>query len=79
MVVPVDLALVYDAARGWRYEQAPPAWWLEEMEALTAADACPPAALSLVPALPQPSTSCRPGSGPCRRRHEHTGRRRATW
>jgi hypothetical protein len=77
VAVPVDLALVFTAARGWHYEQAPPEWWLEEQERLLAADERPHAVLSLVPPLPVPVTSCRPGSGPCRRRHEHTSARRA--
>ena len=36
--------------------------------------------LTLVPPLPAtdaPVTSCRPGNGPCKRRHEHTSPRRA--
>ena len=71
MAVPIDLALVYDAARGWHYEEAPPGWWLDEQEALLAADERPRAALTLVTAAPEPGTACRPGSGPCRRQHEH--------
>lgn len=34
VAVPVDLALVYDPAGGWRYEQAPPAWCLEQANEL---------------------------------------------
>lgn len=32
VAVPVDLALVYTAARGWHYEPAPPAWWLDKLD-----------------------------------------------
>jgi hypothetical protein len=77
VAVPVDLALVYDRVRGWHYQQAPPAWWLDEQEALLAADERPRAGLTLVPPLPMRTTACRPGSGPCRRRHEHASERRA--
>lgn len=77
MAVPVDLALVYDRARGWHYEDAPPAGWLDWQEQLHEIDDAPQAVLSLVPALPRRATSCRPGSGPCRRRHEHVSARRA--
>jgi hypothetical protein len=77
VAVPVDLALVFTAGRGWHYEQAPPAWWLEEQERLLAADERPQRALSLVPPLPVRVTPCRPGAGPCRRRHEHASERRA--
>lgn len=76
VVLPVDLALVYDLAGGWRYETAPSYAWLEEQEALLAADDRPRAGLSLVPPLPARMTACRPGSGPCRRRHEHASQRR---
>jgi hypothetical protein len=78
VAVPVDLALVFDAAGGWRYEQAPPEWWFAEQEALLAADERPQGVLSVVPPLPVPRTACRPGSGPCRRRHEHVSERRGT-
>jgi hypothetical protein len=78
VAVPVDLALVFDAAGGWRYEPAPPEWWFEAQEALLAADERPQAALSVVPPLPVAATACRPGRGPCRRRHEHASQRRAT-
>jgi hypothetical protein len=76
VVLPVDLALVFTAGRGWHYEPAPPAWWIEEQEALTAADGQPQVVLSLVPALTVPVKSCRPGSSGRRRRHEHMSRRR---
>jgi hypothetical protein len=33
--------------------------------------------LSLVPPMPVRVTPCRPGSGPCRRRHEHSSSRRS--
>lgn len=76
VVVPVDLALVFDAVRGWRYEQAPPAGWFEAHERLLVDDERPQGVLSLVPPLPTPRTACRPGRGPCRRRHEHASARR---
>jgi hypothetical protein len=75
VAVPVDLALVFTAGRGWHYEPAPPAWWFEEQERLLATDG-PQCVLSLVPPLREPRTPCMPGSGPCRRRHEHTSARR---
>lgn len=84
LAVPVDQALAYTAARGWEVLSAPPAWWLEEHERLLEQDvdverlrAGSVRALTLVPDVPEPPTSCRPGSGPCRRRHEHTSERRA--
>ncbi|MCU1592148.1 MAG: hypothetical protein JWP11_3404 [Frankiales bacterium] len=76
IVVPVDLALVFTADGGWRYEQAPPRWWLDEAEALLEADERPRGVLRLVRPPRQPVTACRPGSGPCRRRHEHASARR---
>jgi hypothetical protein len=76
VAVPVDLALVFTAGRGWHYEQAPPEWWFEEQERLHRGDEQPQTLLSLVPPLPVPVTACRPGSGPCRRRHKHASRRR---
>lgn len=75
--MPVDLALVFTAGRGWHYSDAPPAWWFDQQEQLLAADERPPRALSLVPSLPAPVTACRPGRGPCRRRHEHASQQRA--
>jgi hypothetical protein len=77
VAVPVDLALVFTPGRGWHYEQAPPAWWMEEQERQLAADEQPRAALTLVRPLSEPRTACRPGSGPCRRRHEHASERRS--
>jgi hypothetical protein len=76
VAVPVDLALVFDAAGGWRYELAPPEWWFAEQEAVLAADERPQAVLSVVPPLLVAVTACRPGRGPCRRRHEHASARR---
>jgi hypothetical protein len=77
VAVPVDLALVFTPGRGWHYEQAPPGAWFAEQEALLVADERPQPVLRLVPPLPVPATACRPGSGPCRRRHEHVSERRA--
>ncbi len=77
VAVPVDLALVYDAVRGWHYEQAPAAWWFGDQEELLAADEVPQERLSLVPPLRVQGTPCRPGTGTCRRRHEHASDRRA--
>lgn len=74
VVLPVDLALVYDGQE-WRYEDAPPAWWFEEQERLHAFDERPQ--LHLVPPLEVRTTPCRPGRGPCHRRHEHGSARRA--
>jgi hypothetical protein len=76
VAVPVDLALCFTSARGWHYEPAPPQDWLDAQERLLEADERPQAVLSLVPALPVPVTACRPGTGPCRRRHEHASARR---
>lgn len=33
LAVPVETALVYERGRGWHFKAAPPAWWLEEMDA----------------------------------------------
>ncbi len=76
--VPSEVAWTYTAAEGWQPITTPPAWWLVEQEELLAADERR-RALRLIPALaPVPGrvTSCRPGSGPCRRRHEHASSRR---
>jgi hypothetical protein len=75
-----DIALAFTPELGWHYVQAPPDWWWQLQEDLLEADAAPRARLSLVPALPalEPRvTSCRPGSGPCRRHHEHASARRS--
>lgn len=77
VAVPVDFALVYDVERGWHYQHAPAPWWLDEQEALLAHDERPQERLSLVPPLTTAYSSCRPGSGPCRRPHEHASTRRA--
>jgi hypothetical protein len=72
VAVPVDYALVFDAAHGWRYQSAPPGWWFAEQETLLEQEEerdVP--VLTLVPAPQGPRTSCRPGRGPCRRQHEH--------
>lgn len=78
VAVPVDLALVFDGVRGWHYATAPPAWWMDEQGRLLELDEVP-RHLVLVPApAPAPEarrTACRPGRGPCRRRHEHAGGR----
>jgi hypothetical protein len=74
VLVPHECALAYDG-RSWKLLPAPPAWWLEEQEELHSREELP--ALSLVPPLPRRTTACRPGSGPCARRHEHASRRRA--
>lgn len=39
VVVPVELALVYDAVRGWHYLPVPPAWWFEEQDRMLTVDA----------------------------------------
>lgn len=85
--VPSEVAWAFTADRGWHVIASPPAWWLEQQaEVLDEEAGGPPrtggrravaARLQLVPALQQPRTACRPGPGPCMRRHEHTSRRRA--
>lgn len=77
VAVPLDYAPVFDGVRGWHYQPAPPAWWLAEQETLLEADERPAPALELVPPLQVPRTSCRPGPGPCRPRHEHASPKRA--
>ena len=77
-MVPSEVSWTYTAAAGWQPITMPPAWWLAEQEELLAADERRKA-LRLVPLLPGAPvrvTSCRPGSGPCRRRHEHAPSRR---
>jgi hypothetical protein len=76
--VPGPVAMAFTAARGWHFlDSVPPAWWLEDQEALTDAPLRPVTVLADVRASRQARTSCRPGSGPCRRRHEHASARRA--
>jgi hypothetical protein len=77
VAVPVDLAMVFTPGRGWHYAPAPPEWWFDEQERMLAADERPHGGLSLVPPLPASRTPCRPGTGPCRRRHQHASERRA--
>ncbi len=77
-MVPSEVTWTYTAAAGWQAITTPPEWWLAEQEELLAADERR-RSLRLIPALaPVPGrvTSCRPGSGPCRRRHEHASSRR---
>ncbi len=74
-----EVALAFDGRRGWHLILPPPPLWLLEQEELLEADeerlyAHP--TLALVPPLPPVRTSCRPGRGPGRRRHEHAGQRR---
>ncbi len=76
VVVPVDLALAYTADREWHYVDAPPQWWMQEQEALAAAEARPSPTLTLVP-LVRAADGLRPGTGRSRRRHEHASERRA--
>jgi hypothetical protein len=81
-----DVALAFTADRGWHYAPVPPDWWFDLQDDLLEQDAPlipsnrgPVRALSLVPDLPAASvqaTACRPGTGPCRRRHEHASIRR---
>ena len=78
VMVPSEVTWTYTAAAGWRPITMPPAWWLAEQEELLAADERR-RSLRLAPALaplPGRATSCRPGSGPCWRRHEHASSRR---
>jgi len=75
VLVPTDVAWAYTAAAGWHPLTVPPAWWLEEREA---GQEPARALLTLVPDLPVPATSCRPGTGRCRREHVHVSRRRGS-
>jgi hypothetical protein len=74
VLVPTDLPLVYDGA-GWRFGEVPPDWWLELTEPEIADAAETVAAAPVV--IEVRRTSCRPGTGPCRRRHKHASRGRA--
>jgi hypothetical protein len=80
LLVPTEVALAFTAERGWHTLPALPPGWEDAAEAQLEADhrrwAAP--ALSLVPALPVVVTACRPGAGPCRRRHEHASARRTS-
>lgn len=103
IIVPRDLAVVYDGRR-WSLEEPPPAWWLDALDPACGADdewsapVVQPEVETLqppvVPAVAVPihegvehaedrtaeagrRTACRPGRGPCRRRHEHASGRRA--
>lgn len=76
VLVPAQCAIVYDG-RSWSIQAAPPSWWLEDQEELLEVDERPHATLALVPSLPEQRTACRPGPGPCRRRHDHGSVRRA--
>lgn len=69
ILVPTQVAIVYEAG-GWRFGEVPPRWWLEMTEP-EVADA-PERPLSAPGVAPTRWTSCRPGHGPCRRRHEHS-------
>jgi hypothetical protein len=75
LFVPAETALVYDHA-GWRIVQRPPQWWLDEQDEQIRQDEQPAGRLRLVPPYEGRWTACRPGRGPCRRRHEHASRRR---
>lgn len=76
--VPIgDMGLVFDGKR-WTVEAVPPAWFLDLTDAGN--DLLPPVevVVELEPIkVPPRVTSCRPGRGPCRRRHEHASLRRA--
>lgn len=75
IIVPKDLALVYDG-KTWRLCEPPPEWWLvmTEPEVADAPESFPsPAGTGL---LTTRQTSCRPGRGPCRRHHVHASPRR---
>jgi len=78
--VPGETCLAFTAERGFHLLAPAPAWWWEEQEQRLVEDeerlARP--ALALVPPLSSPRTSCRPGRGPCGRRHAHASERRAS-
>lgn len=74
LLVPTQLAIVVEPG-GIRFAAPPPQWWLELMEP-EVADA-PQSAVEPPVVLDTRRTSCRPGQGPCRRRHDHTSPRRA--
>lgn len=76
LLVPAQTALVYDRS-GWHLEYAPPQWWLDAQDERVADDERRRGVLTLVPPLQRRTTACRPGAGPCRRRHEHASQRRA--
>ena len=77
VMVPTEVAWAYTAAVGWQTITCPPVWWLLEQEQLLERDERPRGLLTLVPDLQVPMTSCRPGRGPCNRRHEHASYGRA--
>lgn len=76
VVIPRDLAIVFDS-QGWHFAEPgeiPPGWFLDLLDP-EVADAPERSAEPVeVPILLR--TSCRPGRGPCRRRHEHASWRR---
>jgi hypothetical protein len=74
VLVPHDCVIVYDG-RGWSILPAPPRWWLDAHEELHDRDTQPAGVLSLVPPWRPRTTACRPGAGPCRRRHLHASQR----
>lgn len=84
VLLPVDLALAFTPERGWHYLAAPPTWWLAQQEQLLEDDERAREVTLLQAMYVAESadsagvrvTSCRPGSGPCRRAHEHGSARR---
>lgn len=75
VMVPVETGLVFDPRTGnWRIDAVPPAWFLELTDGGN--DDPLPSCLADLD-QPEPASSCRPGRGPCRRRHPHASARRA--
>lgn len=74
--VPAQVALVFDG-RSWSLLPAPPQWWLDEQDDHHEQDLQPAGSLTLVPPWQPRVTACRPGSGPCRRSHQHASERRS--
>jgi hypothetical protein len=80
LYVPADLAIAFTVEKGWHYLPVPAAWWFEQQADLLEADLRALVAAQRLSARSEPVarasvpvTSCRPGSGPCGRRHEHQG------
>lgn len=77
LLVPTQVSLAFTADRGWHAIPSPAPWFLDEAEEQLARDELPVQPLHLVVTLRREVTACRPGSGQCRRRHQHASQRRA--
>jgi hypothetical protein len=78
LLVPGDVALAFTPGRGWHLLEGP-VGWVEEQVRLSDEMDRRAGLLRLVPPLDELAerrTACRPGRGPCRRRHEHASERR---